>query len=158
MNGLLPLLGSNFLILKLSSGSSTKEWCWLTVKFDGDGVTLLTREPDGIPVKVSNTSNSIFLGKAFVLSKSIADIDSLIEYKPELVDLSLWATPCASFIKKGVKSTLNDPLEYSIISNPNKTDLAKASSTALFSRGFSEFEIYLRFGWISKILLPFFVK
>ena len=49
-------------------------------------------------------------------------------------------------IKKGVKSTLNDPLECSIISNPNKTDLAKASSTALFSRGLSEFEIYLRFG------------
>ena len=52
-------------------------------------MTLLTREPDGIPVKVSNTSNSIFLGKAFVLSKSIADIDLLIEYEPELVDLSL---------------------------------------------------------------------
>ena len=56
-------------------------------------MTLLTRLPEGLPVKVNKTSNSIFLGKAFVLSKSIADIDLFREYEPELVDLSLSATP-----------------------------------------------------------------
>ena len=43
--------------------------------FDAVGVTLLTRFPIGLPVKVRITSNSIFSGKAFVLSSSIADID-----------------------------------------------------------------------------------
>ena len=46
----------------------------------------------------------------------------------------------------------------SIISKENKIDLAKASSTALFSNLLFEFDTYLVLGCIRKILFPLFVK
>ena len=104
-------------------------------------MTLLTRFPDGLPVNVSKTSNSIFSGNDLVLSKSMADIDLLRVYEPDFKYFNLSDTPCASFIKNGVKSTLYESSDFSIISKPNKTDLAKASSTALFSRLFDEVNI-----------------
>ena len=130
----------------------------MTVRLEAVGVTLLTKLPEGLPVNVSKTSNSILLGKALVLSKSTADIDLFRLYEPEFENLNLWDTPWASFNKNGVKSILYESVDFSTISKPNNTDLAKASSTALFSNSLDELDIYLKLGWINKILLPLLVK
>ena len=61
------------------SGSSTKEWCWWTVTLFGEGVTVCSSFPVGIPENVIITSNSLFLGKFLVLSKKIRDLLKLNE-------------------------------------------------------------------------------
>ena len=61
----------------------------MTVRLEAVGVTLLTKLPEGLPVNVSKTSNSILLGKALVLSKSTADIDLFRLYEPEFENLNL---------------------------------------------------------------------
>ena len=61
------------------------------------------------------------------------------------------------FTKRGNK-ILYESVDFSTISKPNNTDLAKASSTALFSNSLDELDMYLKLGWINKILLPLLVK
>ena len=48
----------------------------------GVGVTDDINEPEGVPVKVNNMSNSIFFGKALVLDKEIADREGSIHLHP----------------------------------------------------------------------------
>ena len=72
--------------------------------FFGEGVTVRSSFPVGIPENVIITSNSLFLGKFLVLSKEIADLFSSIVYVPSPLFSNLSETPCISCIKKGVRS------------------------------------------------------
>ena len=60
--------------------------------------------PFASPEKVNKASNSTFSGNAFVLKISIALLDLSTLYEPCFKSLSLFATPCLSYNKKGVKS------------------------------------------------------
>jgi len=82
-------------------------------------------------------SNSVFSGKFFVSGSQIADLDSSSSYSPCSLSLSLATTPFSSWSRNGVASTRTLPSSSASTSKPQMTALAKASSTALTSSGFS---------------------
>ena len=64
----------------------------------------MIRLPFASPEKVNSASNSTLLGNALVLLISIALFVLSTLYEPCLESLRIFATPCLSNIKKGVKS------------------------------------------------------